>query len=139
MSTSTIPRSLRRRVYERAGGRCEYCRISDAFHSGTFHCDHCVPERAGGATRDANLALACPRCNGSKLGATTARDPESGEEVALFNPRTSAWAEHFAWSADRVQIIGTTPCGRATVMRLGLNHPKRVELRARLAQLGLDP
>ena len=42
--------------------------------------------------------------------------------MPLFNPRTPSWHEHFQWSVDApFEIIGKTPCGRATVQRLALN------------------
>jgi hypothetical protein len=43
--------------------------------------------------------------------------------VRLFNPRTDAWSEHFAWTGGFTEIVGTTPVGRATVWRLRLNRP----------------
>lgn len=36
---STIPASLRRLVIQRAGDRCEYCRLSQAGQEAAFHID----------------------------------------------------------------------------------------------------
>jgi 5-methylcytosine-specific restriction endonuclease McrA len=49
--------------------------------------DHLIPQAAGGTNREENLWLACRRCNAFKGTQTQARDPQSGERVALFNPR----------------------------------------------------
>ena len=39
----------------------------------------------------------------------------------IYNLREQVWSEHFAWSKDKTEIIGKTPCGRATVSALQLN------------------
>ena len=56
---SGIPPSLRADVERRAGGRCEYCRLSQLGQEATFHIDHVVPRAGGGPTAIENLALAC--------------------------------------------------------------------------------
>ena len=61
--TSYISSELRRLVIERAGGRCEYCRISE---SDTFYgcqIDHIIAEKHQGATIESKLALTCAYCN----------------------------------------------------------------------------
>ena len=35
-----VPASLDRRVRERAGGCCEYCRLAQVSQEATFHIDH---------------------------------------------------------------------------------------------------
>jgi hypothetical protein len=87
------------------------------------------PEAAGGLTREDNLCLACHACNEFKGAQTHARDPQTGRRVRLFNPRTQRWPEHFAWSQDGTRIMGLTPCGRATVVALQLNHEEIVHAR----------
>lgn len=84
--------------------------------------DHLHPEALGGPTERANLWLACTRCNDFKGDRIDGIDPETGESVALFNPRTQHWAEHFAWSASGTHILGLTPGGRASVATLRLNN-----------------
>ena len=54
----------------------------------------------------------------------TGRDRETHREVPLFDPRTQNWAEHFVWTSDGTQIIGTTLTGRATGDRLDLNDDR---------------
>jgi hypothetical protein len=49
-------------------------------------------------------------------------DAQTNERVALFNPRTQVWIEHFAFLPDGITIIGLTPTGRATVIALRLNN-----------------
>jgi hypothetical protein len=67
------------------------------------------------------LWLACRQCNLTKAIKTHGFDPLSFVRVELFNPRDQIWLDHFAWSADKTEIIGKTACGRATVSALQLN------------------
>jgi hypothetical protein len=55
------------------------------------------------------------------LAARAAADPDSGQTVPLFNPRTQVWAEHFRWDGERVEPL--TAAGRATVAALAMNRP----------------
>jgi len=52
-----IPENLRQLAAERAGHRCEYCRIreSDSFLS--FQVDHVISLKHGGPTEPGNLAV----------------------------------------------------------------------------------
>jgi HNH endonuclease len=84
--------------------------------------EHLYPEARGGVTVRENLWLACTRCNDFKGDRTDAVDPQTGETVPLFNPRTQSWTEHFSWSLDGTLIIGLTQIGRATVVALRLNN-----------------
>jgi hypothetical protein len=134
MSTSE---EITRLVQERAGRRCEYCRMHQALQGATFHVEHVLPRSRGGATVVENLAWACPSYNLHKSDRTEARDPDSGALVPLFNPRTQPWTAHFAFVND--QIVGRTATGRATVQLLDLNHPRRVLVRQAAALFGLFP
>ena len=116
-----------RRVIARAGDRCEYCRMHQSLQGATFHIEHITPQAAGGSDDPDNLALACPACNLAKSNRTVVPDPNTGDPVPLFNPRTNRWTDHFGWE-DR-QVVGRTPIGRATVAALNLNHPRRVLIR----------
>jgi 5-methylcytosine-specific restriction endonuclease McrA len=87
--------TLQAEVVLRAGNRCEYCRLSQFGQEATFHVDHVVPRAAGGLTIAENLALARVSCSLRKWAKQTGIDPDSGEEVPLFNPRTQSWDEHF--------------------------------------------
>jgi hypothetical protein len=116
-----VPAALHAEVVLRAGQRCEYCRLSQLGQEAAFHIDHVRPRAAGGETTADNLALACVSCSLRKWAKQTAADPDTGEELPLFNPRTQAWAEHFRWEGERV--IPLTPTGRPTVAALAMNRP----------------
>jgi hypothetical protein len=118
---SDISTCLREAVTLRAGNRCEYCGLSQFGQEAAFHMDHVIPRAAGGPTTEDNLALACVSCSLRKCAQQSATDPDSGEEVSLFNPRTQGWAEHFRW--EGVRIVPLTAVGRATVTALALNRP----------------
>jgi hypothetical protein len=94
-----------------------------------FHVEHVLPAALGGPDALPNRALACASCNLAKSDRTRALDPETGEEVALFNPRQQDWEEHFGWSEDGESLVGRTACGRATVAALDLNNELRREAR----------
>lgn len=57
--------------------------------------EHIKPLAKGRSNDESNLWLASPICNGYKSDKTTGVDPESGQAVPLFNPRTQVWSEHF--------------------------------------------
>jgi 5-methylcytosine-specific restriction endonuclease McrA len=63
---SVVNEAERAIVEERAGYRCEYCRLPTRGQVATFPVDHPVPQSSGGLTEQDNLALACPHCNGHK-------------------------------------------------------------------------
>ena len=83
--------------------------------------------------------LACRRCNAFKGTQTHARAPQSAEWVVLFNPRQQVWSDHFAWSEDGTEIMGTTPCGRATVVALKMNNAEIVVARRLWVSVGWWP
>ncbi len=95
-----------------------------------FQIDHVIAEKHGGPTVETNLALACPHCNRFKGPNIAGLDPESGQPVRLFHPRTDTWSEHFEF--EGACIVGRTPIGRATVHVLAMNSDDlrliRVEL-----------
>ena len=122
-------------VARRANHRCEYCRAPEAVFNFPFEVEHIVPTSHGGDDEELNLALTCRSCNLHKSNYLTGPDGVTGTEVALFNPRTDRWAEHFEWDLDRGEIRGLTATGRATVERLRLNDP--VQIAARLLWIRL--
>ncbi len=139
MMPERVPIALRRVVAARARDYCEYCQSPAQFATQSFTVEHIQPRAAGGETTLGNLAWACFGCNGHKQVRTHAIDPESGERVALFNPRQQTWREHFAWSADFTLVVGQTPCGRATVEALKLNRLGLINLRRALVVTGFHP
>jgi hypothetical protein len=111
--------------------------MHQALQGATFHIEHIVPGSRGGLTELANLAWACPSCNLRKSARTHGRDPDSGLIVPLFHPRLDLWHEHFLW--DRYQLVGQTPVGRATILLLDLNHPRRLMIRKAEESFGMFP
>ena len=139
MPSERISLAVRRHVQERAKGLCEYCQAPDSFATSPFHCEHIIPQRAGGENVLDNLAWACPRCNNHKHAKTHAIDPQTRKQVTLFNPRLKRWHRHFMWSEDLLFIIGRTRTGRATIEALNMNLSQRVNLRRALLSLGEHP
>jgi len=86
-----------------------------------------------------NLCLSCWNCNNHKRQATMVPDPETSEDVPLFNPRKQDWAAHFEWVNNATYVRGLTPSGRATVVRLKMNRPAIVVARSRWAESGYHP
>jgi hypothetical protein len=127
--------ALREAVRERAGNCCEYCHLPTKASILPSEMDHIIPEKHGGATEPANLALACCYCNRFKGPNLSGLDPVSGEMVRLFHPRQDAWHEHFSW--EGVALVGRSPVGRATIQVLGINLPGHLRLREALAEEGL--
>ena len=118
----------RRLVRERAKGRCEYCRMAEAWEPFfTYHVEHIQARQHGGPDGSDNLAFACNHCNLLKGPNLASIDPDGGEVTLLFNPRTQAWKEHFRIEAGKV--LGLTATGRTTVFLLQMNAPHRIELR----------
>jgi hypothetical protein len=129
----------RERVRERAGGLCEYCKSPEDISSSAFSVDHVSPWSRGGKTALENFALACLDCNNFKHDKTKVTDPQTGDEVALFNPRSQRWQDHFAWNYDTTRVVGLTTAGRATVAALKLNRSRLVRQRGFLFQVGEHP
>ena len=139
MSQTRVPAELRRKVSAHARHRCGYCLTSEAIAGTPMEIDHLLPESLGGATEEENLWLACSLCNRHKGQKTEAEDPASGQTVALFNPRSQNWKEHFAWGGGGVRGIGITAVGRATVVALNVNRPVLVRARRRWVDAGWHP
>jgi hypothetical protein len=128
-------KSIRTRIRERAGRRCEYCRFRENdLPLFRFHVEHIIPLKHGGSSDPENLAWSCHSCNLSKSSNLSGRDVVTGRVVSLFNPRRQHWHRHFAVEGPR--IVGLTPCGRATIAVLNFNAPRRVEIRKGLLEAG---
>ncbi|MBW4524060.1 MAG: HNH endonuclease [Phormidium tanganyikae FI6-MK23] len=123
----SIPKSVYEQVRQRAQAQCEYCHYPELLSSAPLSIDHIQPQSLGGSDDLDNLALACRRCNERRYNFMTGIDPETGAEVALFNPRQQQWSDHFMWSTDALQILGRTSIGRTTCNRLDLNDERREE------------
>jgi hypothetical protein len=127
---------IRELVQRRAGHRCEYCHFPQ---SGVpylvFHVDHIVAKQHLDTVSDdpRSLAWACSQCNFHKGPNLTSIDPQTGEQVNLFNPRTDHWDKHF--SIEQGTIVGQTAAGRATARLLNMNAPRLVRLRRELIEM----
>lgn len=133
-----IPERMRLQVIERARERCEYCQTQQVIVI-SMEIDHIIPTSAGGVTELNNLCYACISCNGSKLDSQVGLDPNTDEEVLLFNPRLQLWKEHFRWSQDGLRLIGLTPVARATISRLRMNRDAIIKSRQRWVEVGWHP
>ena len=131
--------SIREKVERRAKRRCEDCQAPQGICAYTFHIEHITPRSKGGSNTLANYALACFPCNNAKGAHTTAIDPQTDAEVALFHPRQHKWNEHFAWSKDFARIEGKTAMGRASVRRLKMNERLQTKARPLWVQTGTWP
>ncbi|MFN0035913.1 MAG: HNH endonuclease [Saprospiraceae bacterium] len=122
---------------ERAGHRCEYCKLPPLDFLLRFHVDHIRSIKHGGASGKENLAYCCPDCNtrkGADVG-TFLNGPDSF--TRFFNPRTDNWHDHF--EAFEGAIYPKTPIGEATIKILQLNDPDRIIVCQELAIDGRWP
>lgn len=139
MSVTYITLTLRLLIEERANHRCEYCQTQQIVIGMPLEIEHILPEVQGGLTNEANLCLACPRCNRFKGIQVVARDEDTGTLVQLFNPRVDRWNEHFIWQHDGLYIAGLTTIGRVTVNTLQMNNPIVVRSRRIWVDAGWHP
>jgi hypothetical protein len=119
-----ISRATRQFVHQQSNFLGEYRYSCEAGSTAVLTFDHILPQSLGGSDDAENLALACICCNGRRYNFTTGIDPETQTEPRLFNPRQDNWADHFIWSQDGTEIIGTTAIGRTTVYRLDMNDDR---------------
>lgn len=134
-----ISNSQYARLQNEVGPRCGYCQTSSKITGQPLSVDHIIPQARGGSSEDENLWLSCRRCNEYKGAKVEEIDPATNLSIPLFNPRQQVWSQHFVWSDDGTQIIGLTPCGRATVIAIKLNNPHIVEARRLWVSVGWHP
>lgn len=139
MPKKYIPKEIRLQVEERAGGSCEYCKCLKNFSPDPFACEHIIAFVLGGTSNEDNLAQSCGGCNSAKHTAIEALDPITNQIVPLFHPRKDIWSDHFEWSDDFLLMIGKTPTGRATIIRLKTNRPSLINLRGVLKLIKKHP
>jgi hypothetical protein len=126
---------LRKRVWDRAGDVCEYCRIPQRLDVLPFQIDHIIAIKHHGPTELVNLALSCYNCNVHKGPNIAGVDSITGDLTRLFHPRSDPWHDHFSW--DGPVLEGLTAIGRTTIDVLGINLPERVEHRRLLLEAGV--
>jgi len=75
-------------IWERAGGKCEYCRFPAEAAWLPFQIVHIIAEKHRGLTEAANLARACYYCNSYKGPNIAGIDPAGLPDIAfqLFHP-----------------------------------------------------
>ncbi|NJL10045.1 MAG: HNH endonuclease [Calothrix sp. SM1_7_51] len=127
MSKTYISSALRKLIYSRANGCCEYCFFPEVVTLTSHEVDHVVAEKHGGLTEANNLALSCILCNKYKGSDLTSIDPETGEIIPLFNPRKDKWNDNFL--LEGADFVPLTAKGRVTIRLLQLNRRDRVEER----------
>jgi HNH endonuclease len=139
MPSEYVPAYLKRLVFDRAKGACEYCRSPSKFAVDPFVMEHTHPLSRGGKTISENLALSCHTCNNCKYNKITVIDPITNQIVPIFNPRQMKWSDHFTWTPDTTKMLGLTPTGRATIESLQTNREGVVNIRRILSVSGEHP
>jgi hypothetical protein len=93
-----VDAALRRLVFQRACGQCEYCTMPSNWDPLPFCVDHIIAQQHAGPTIESNLALSCFSCNTHKGPNIAGLDPDNGRLTRLFHPRTDSWstAQHFS-------------------------------------------
>jgi len=132
-----ISDKLRQEVRQLAQRRCEYCLLDERCTGRTHEVDHICAEKHGGETIQANLCLSCFYCNRHKGSDLCAPDNQTGELVALFNPRQHIWIEHFR--LEDAYIMPLTATGRVTQSLLQINVRERLEERQIFLMVGRYP
>jgi hypothetical protein len=122
--------ALQRLVWQRANGRCEYCRLPQMASDVPFEIDHIRSQKHHGPTVAANLALSCVYCNGYKGPNASGFDPDTDKLTKLFHPRRHKWTYHFRYEGGT--LIGRTAIGRTTIDVLRINLPNLVAIREML-------
>lgn len=123
----------------RALHRCEYCKAPEAMFNFPFEVEHIIPISAEGQDREDNLALSCRSCNLFKGSFVQAIDPQTEQRLPLFNPRQHLWHQHFETHLETGEIIGLTPIGRSTQLRLNMNSKAQLSARRQWMRIGLFP
>ena len=125
--TRRLAQSIRKRIRERASGRCEYCQLPEKSNYYSHQVDHIIPPIHGGNDEDGNLAWACFQCNSAKTSNIASYDLETGALTPLFHPRQQQWDAHFTYQEG--VLIGLTAIGRVTIRVLQINLSELVQMR----------
>jgi hypothetical protein len=133
-----LPAELRRLVRERANYRCEYCLIHENESFLPHEPDHIIASKHRGLTTASNLAWTCFTCNRAKGSDLSSVDPETGEIVRLFNPRSDTWVDHLELNEDGF-LNAKSAIGRVTVSLLKLNRPELLAIRTLLSKTRRKP
>ncbi len=127
--------STRLNVRQRAGNRCEYCRLRQQDEEeNPFHTEHIIAKQHAGSDDLENLSLACSQCNAIKGPNLSSIDPDTGLLTRLFHPRQDRWEDHFR--RDGAYLLGLTDVGRTTAWLLRFNDADNLRQRELLLELG---
>lgn len=139
MPSRSISDAIYQEVAQDAHDECGYCRVPQCALPYRLEVEHLLPVSVGGDDERKNLWLSCHKCNKFRSNHMVAIDPLTQQEVAIFNPRTDSWPDHFAWQADGLFVVGRTPVGRATVASLSLNDEYHQSARSVWILAGIYP
>ncbi|HEX8399282.1 MAG TPA: HNH endonuclease signature motif containing protein [Pyrinomonadaceae bacterium] len=134
-----IKKDLEQKIRIQAKNRCGYCLNPQELMPYKLEIEHILPKALGGTSDEENLWLACRECNSHKAKKIKAVDPLTNKTVKLFNPRRQRWKQHFEFSQDGEEIIGKTPCGRATIKSLKINSIWQKTARLAWIEVGWFP
>ncbi len=129
--------ALKLLVADRAGHRCEYCRMLESYSHYRFHVEHIIAQQHGGSSLLFNLAYACAICNWKKGTNLSSILFETGSIIRLFHPRKDEWTDHF--EAENGVIYPKTEVGAVTIKLLEMNTPDNIIERKALMEMGLYP
>jgi hypothetical protein len=135
--TTYIPDALRREVTERAGERCEYCRVHQEDRLFAHEIDHIYAEKHSGQSQSENLSLACAECNRFKGSDLCSFDSVTQTVVSLFHPRREQWSDHFRVVDGVIEAL--TSSGRVTARLLQFNRLDALDRRRSLIRQGRYP
>ncbi len=136
---SRISDELRRKIAKAAKYRCGYCLMPQAIIPMPLEIEHILAQSASGTDDENNLWLACRACNSYKHAKTHGFDQITNQEIALFNPRTQNWEDHFEFDSTTGEIVCKTACGRATSVALRMNEEQSISARVLWVNAGWYP
>ncbi len=127
---SAVSASVALKVRQRAGDRCEYCRLPRMATQVPFEVEHIIPTKHDGDSSLDNLAWSCVFCNRYKGCNISGLHPVSRRLVSLFHPRKEVWGKHFKLVGTAIN--GRTHTGLVTVQVLRMNESQMRLLRLQL-------
>ena len=132
-----ISRATRKLVMERAGHRCEYCRVLEYLSSFGYHIDHIIGVQHGGLNSLNNFAYVCSSCNWKKGPNISSILHLEGPLIPLFNPRILDWFEHF--EVQKGVLKAKSSIAEVTINLLELNNENKIEERLEMMIAGFYP
>lgn len=120
----TVPKALRKKIYERDKFECVYCGSED-----DLSIDHKTPELRGGTHDPENLQTACRACNGAKRDMTHDEYVSRNGGVTLLKRPQSTEAENRADSEkkdSRAVAKATRPKTSETFEEFWRTYPRRL-------------